>query len=70
MCIVRIMQPLNKVYVRFRFGYVCASKTMALRRLLEAANRDTGFTNQEKGTASVRSTVCGGKHRLRFSGVN
>ncbi|XP_028261593.1 ubiquitin carboxyl-terminal hydrolase CYLD [Parambassis ranga] len=31
-----------------RFGYVCASKTMALRRLLEAANRDTGFTNQEK----------------------
>lgn len=32
-----------------RFGYVCASKTMALRRLLEAANSDMGFTNQEKG---------------------
>lgn len=32
-----------------RYGYVCASKTMALRRLLEAANSDTGFTNQEKG---------------------
>ncbi|XP_055370607.1 ubiquitin carboxyl-terminal hydrolase CYLD isoform X2 [Betta splendens] len=31
-----------------RFGYVCASKTMALRRLLEAANSNTGFTNQEK----------------------
>lgn len=31
-----------------RFGYVCASKTMALRRLLEAGNSDTGFTNQEK----------------------
>nr|XP_046236264.1 ubiquitin carboxyl-terminal hydrolase CYLD [Scatophagus argus] len=31
-----------------RFGYVCASKTMALRRLLEAANSDTGFTSQEK----------------------
>lgn len=31
-----------------RCGYVCASKTMALRRLLEAANSDTGFTNQEK----------------------
>ncbi|KAM7377061.1 hypothetical protein PAMA_013716 [Pampus argenteus] len=31
-----------------RFGYVCASKTMALRRLLEAENSDTGFTNQEK----------------------
>lgn len=31
-----------------RFGYVCASKTMALRRLLEAANSDTGFTNEEK----------------------
>ncbi|KAM9426830.1 ubiquitin carboxyl-terminal hydrolase CYLD isoform 1-T2 [Pholidichthys leucotaenia] len=31
-----------------RFGYVCASKTMALRRLLEAANSDTSFTNQEK----------------------
>lgn len=28
---------------------MCASKTMALRRLLEAANSDTGFTNQEKG---------------------
>lgn len=32
-----------------RYGYVCASKTMALRRLLEAANSDAGFTNQEKG---------------------
>uniref|UniRef100_A0A8C5G324 ubiquitinyl hydrolase 1 n=1 Tax=Gouania willdenowi TaxID=441366 RepID=A0A8C5G324_GOUWI len=31
-----------------RFGYVCASKTMALRRLLEAANINAGFTNQEK----------------------
>ncbi|XP_059211555.1 ubiquitin carboxyl-terminal hydrolase CYLD [Centropristis striata] len=31
-----------------RYGYVCASKTMALRRLLEAANIDMGFTNQEK----------------------
>ncbi|XP_056298336.1 ubiquitin carboxyl-terminal hydrolase CYLD [Pseudoliparis swirei] len=31
-----------------RNGYVCASKTMALRRLLEAANSDMGFTNQEK----------------------
>lgn len=28
---------------------MCASKTMALRRLLEADNSDTGFTNQEKG---------------------
>lgn len=32
-----------------RYGYVCASKTMALRRLLEAANQDMGFTNKEKG---------------------
>uniref|UniRef100_A0AAY5KAG0 ubiquitinyl hydrolase 1 n=1 Tax=Esox lucius TaxID=8010 RepID=A0AAY5KAG0_ESOLU len=31
-----------------RFGYVCASKTMALRRLLEAECSDPGFTNQEK----------------------
>ncbi|XP_061921844.1 ubiquitin carboxyl-terminal hydrolase CYLD [Entelurus aequoreus] len=31
-----------------RYGYVCASKTMALRRLLEAANKNAGFTNQEK----------------------
>lgn len=31
-----------------RYGYVCASKTMALRRLLEAVDSDTGFTNQEK----------------------
>uniref|UniRef100_A0A3B5A6T1 ubiquitinyl hydrolase 1 n=1 Tax=Stegastes partitus TaxID=144197 RepID=A0A3B5A6T1_9TELE len=38
-----IVNPLRK------YGYVCASKTMALRRLLEAANSDTGFTNQEKG---------------------
>ncbi|KAJ0006191.1 hypothetical protein NQD34_013464 [Periophthalmus magnuspinnatus] len=37
-----IVNPLRK------FGYVCASKTMALRRLLEAANSDTGFTNEEK----------------------
>ncbi|KAK7910469.1 hypothetical protein WMY93_015153 [Mugilogobius chulae] len=37
-----IVNPLRK------FGYVCASKTMALRRLLEAANNDAGFTNQEK----------------------
>ncbi|CAL8378559.1 unnamed protein product [Boreogadus saida] len=31
-----------------RFGYVCASKTMSLRLLLEADNHDAGFTNQEK----------------------
>ncbi|KAG5846261.1 ubiquitin carboxyl-terminal hydrolase CYLD [Anguilla anguilla] len=31
-----------------RYGYVCASKTMALRKLLEAESRDTGFTYQEK----------------------
>ncbi|KAI1888660.1 hypothetical protein AGOR_G00187430 [Albula goreensis] len=31
-----------------RHGYVCASKTMALRRLLEAESTDTGFTHQEK----------------------
>ncbi|XP_070710608.1 ubiquitin carboxyl-terminal hydrolase CYLD [Pempheris klunzingeri] len=37
-----IVNPLRK------YGYVCASKTMALRRLLEAANSNTGFTNQEK----------------------
>ncbi|KAK3523460.1 hypothetical protein QTP86_033604 [Hemibagrus guttatus] len=30
------------------FGYVCASKTMALRKLLEAETTDTGFTNEEK----------------------
>uniref|UniRef100_A0A8C9SSD2 ubiquitinyl hydrolase 1 n=1 Tax=Scleropages formosus TaxID=113540 RepID=A0A8C9SSD2_SCLFO len=31
-----------------RNGYVCASKTMALRRLLEAESTDAGFTSQEK----------------------
>ncbi|XP_036406980.1 ubiquitin carboxyl-terminal hydrolase CYLD [Megalops cyprinoides] len=31
-----------------RYGYVCASKTMALRRILEAESSDTGFTSQEK----------------------
>lgn len=47
--------------VSFRFGYVCASKTMALRRLLEAESSDTGFTNQEKGVCvcpSVRGRGC------------
>lgn len=38
-----------------RYGYVCASKTMALRRMLEAANSDTGFTNQEKGVCHPSS---------------
>ncbi|XP_031440934.1 ubiquitin carboxyl-terminal hydrolase CYLD isoform X2 [Clupea harengus] len=31
-----------------RYGYVCASKTMALRKLLKAETTDAGFTNQEK----------------------
>lgn len=39
-------------HVLNRHGYVCASKTMALRRLLEAESSDTGFTSQEKGQAS------------------
>ena len=43
--------------VCLRYGYVCASKTMALRRLLEAANSNTGFTNQEKGVC-VCVCVC------------
>lgn len=38
----------NAVYA-IRFGYVCASKTMALRKLLEAETTDAGFTNEEKG---------------------
>lgn len=37
-----VVNPLRK------YGYVCASKTMALRRLLEAENSDKGFTSQEK----------------------
>lgn len=28
---------------------MCASKTMALRKLLEAETTDAGFTNEEKG---------------------
>lgn len=43
-----------------RYGYVCASKTMALRRLLEAANHNMGFTNQEKGVWDIR---CGSRFR-------
>ncbi|XP_051981485.1 ubiquitin carboxyl-terminal hydrolase CYLD-like [Xyrauchen texanus] len=31
-----------------RFGYVCASKTMSLRKLLKAETADAGFTNEEK----------------------
>ncbi|XP_067257042.1 ubiquitin carboxyl-terminal hydrolase CYLD [Chanodichthys erythropterus] len=31
-----------------RYGYVCASKTMALRKLLKAETADSGFTNEEK----------------------
>ena len=47
----------NGALVCLRYGYVCASKTMALRRLLEAANSNTGFTNQEKGVC-VCVCVC------------
>ncbi|XP_056621132.1 ubiquitin carboxyl-terminal hydrolase CYLD-like [Triplophysa dalaica] len=31
-----------------RFGYVCASKTMTLRKLLQAETADAGYTNEEK----------------------
>ncbi|KAM8961301.1 ubiquitin carboxyl-terminal hydrolase CYLD-like isoform 2-T2 [Pelodytes ibericus] len=31
-----------------RNGYVCATKVMALRKILEAAGKSTGFTNEEK----------------------
>lgn len=31
-----------------RYGYVCASKTMALRKLLKEETADSGFTNEEK----------------------
>ncbi|CAH2294704.1 ubiquitin carboxyl-terminal hydrolase CYLD-like isoform X1 [Pelobates cultripes] len=37
-----IVNPLRKN------GYVCATKIMALRKILEAAGRSTGFTNEEK----------------------
>ncbi|CAL9694099.1 unnamed protein product [Knipowitschia caucasica] len=40
-----------------RFGYVCASKTMGLRRLLEAAHTDAGFTNQEKDPEEFLNTL-------------
>uniref|UniRef100_A0A671LAC0 ubiquitinyl hydrolase 1 n=2 Tax=Sinocyclocheilus anshuiensis TaxID=1608454 RepID=A0A671LAC0_9TELE len=30
------------------YGYVCASKTMALRKLLKEETADSGFTNEEK----------------------
>lgn len=36
----------------FRNGYVCATKIMALRKILEAAGKSTGFTNEEKGDYS------------------
>lgn len=37
---------------------MCASKTMALRRLLEAANSNMGFTSQEKGVYTNVSCFC------------
>ncbi|XP_018413703.1 PREDICTED: ubiquitin carboxyl-terminal hydrolase CYLD-like [Nanorana parkeri] len=37
-----IVNPLRKN------GYVCATKIMALRKILEAAGKSTGFTNEEK----------------------
>ncbi|CAL8241410.1 unnamed protein product [Merluccius merluccius] len=40
-----------------RFGYVCASKTMSLRLLLEAENHNTGFTNQEKDPEEFLNTL-------------
>lgn len=44
-----IKSCINNAIYTFRFGYVCASKTMALRKLLEAETTDAGFTNEEKG---------------------
>lgn len=57
--------------VFLRFGYVCASKTMALRRLLEAANSDAGFTNQEKGVfVCVCPIRCGSSFRQTLQCAN
>ncbi|XP_073431611.1 ubiquitin carboxyl-terminal hydrolase CYLD-like isoform X2 [Dendrobates tinctorius] len=38
----QIVNPLRKN------GYVCATKVMALRKILEAAGKSTGFTDEEK----------------------
>ncbi|MBN3276532.1 CYLD hydrolase, partial [Polyodon spathula] len=37
-----IVNPLRK------YGYVCATKIMALRKILEAAGKSSGFTSEEK----------------------
>ncbi|XP_053558234.1 ubiquitin carboxyl-terminal hydrolase CYLD isoform X2 [Bombina bombina] len=39
---IEIVNPLR------RNGYVCATKVMALRKILEAAGKSTGFTSEEK----------------------
>ncbi|XP_012826702.1 ubiquitin carboxyl-terminal hydrolase CYLD isoform X2 [Xenopus tropicalis] len=39
---IEIVNPLRKN------GYVCATKVMALRKILEAAGKSTGFTSEEK----------------------
>lgn len=44
--------PFCNVFSSFRNGYVCATKIMALRKILEAAGKSTGFTNEEKGDYS------------------
>ena len=37
------------VSVCFRHGYVCATKVMKLRRILEKMEAASGFTSEEKG---------------------
>lgn len=32
-----------------RYGYVCATKIMKLRKILEKVMRPSGFTSEEKG---------------------
>lgn len=41
-----------------RHGYVCATKVMKLRRILEKVEAASGFTSEEKGGALVASWIC------------
>ena len=45
------------VCVCFRHGYVCATKVMKLRRILEKMEAASGFTSEEKGDGDKQRII-------------
>lgn len=48
------------VFLSPRHGYVCATKVMKLRRILESVEAASGFTSEEKGVCDSRAPACCG----------